>query len=81
MFIHERKLCSIYVVIMKAINAVGWFPLRTWNTSCNVEIGFVEVLKVCGIPGADSFNRGHDRKALFAMIKTSAFLPLASRVL
>jgi hypothetical protein len=46
-----------------------------------VELGFVEVLKVCGFPRADSFNRGHDRKALLAMIKTSALLPLASRVL
>jgi hypothetical protein len=44
-------------------------------------MGFVEVLKVCGIPRADSFNRGHDRKALFAVIKTSASLLLASRVL
>jgi hypothetical protein len=36
-------------------------------------MGFVEVLKVCGFPRADSFNRGHDRKARFTMIKTRAF--------
>jgi hypothetical protein len=34
-----------------------------------VTMGFVEVTKVLGLPRADRFSRGHDRKALFAMIK------------
>jgi hypothetical protein len=72
----------VLVSVTKAINAVGWFPLRRWNTLCGiVETGFAEVLKVCGVPREDRFSGGHDRKALFAMIKTSAYLPPASRVL
>jgi hypothetical protein len=62
------------------MQCVGFHSVH--GTLCGiVEMGFVEVLKVCGIPRVDSFNRGHDRKALFSEIKTSAFLPLLSRVL
>jgi hypothetical protein len=38
MFIQDKKFLQ-YIVVMKAINAVGWFPLRGI-----VEMGFVEVL-------------------------------------